>query len=78
MFKDITDYFRHLITQTGSYDIARAEFQHHLDDDAELRKEYAQWCEFNGYDFREGFDCFCQDHFESGNEVWDTLNDYDE
>lgn len=78
MFENITDYFMHLIDQAGSYDIALAEFKHHLDDDAELQSQYSSWCDENGYSERNGFADFCQEHFDSNNEVWDSLNDYDE
>lgn len=78
MYKDITEYFTDLIEQSGSYDIANVEFRHHLEDDPALQDDYKEWCEVNGYHLKNGFERFCQDHFENGNEKWDTLNDFDE
>lgn len=78
MYNDITDYFLELLDQSGSYDIAHAEFLHRLDDDPELSEQYAEWCDSMGYSVRDGFDRYCQDHFDSRNEMWDSLNDYDE
>lgn len=79
MYKDITDFFLQLLEQSGSYDIAKADFKHQLDDDENLKEMYSEWCDANGYNERDGFDRYCQEHFESRNEIWDTLNnDYDE
>lgn len=78
MNTEITDYFRHIIEQYGSYDIARAEFFHHIDDDPALHEQYAEWCEENGYSERNGFDEFIEQHINSADSVWDSLNDFDE
>ncbi len=79
MYKDITEFFQKLLEQSGSYDIAHAEFWHQIEDDQILDEMYTDWCEANGYSKRNGFDRFCQDHFERRNEIWNTLsNDYDE
>lgn len=78
MYKDIETFITDLIDQSGSYDIARAEFNRILADDAELQAEYHQWCEDNGYAERSGFDEYVDRIRDDNDSVWDTLNDYDE
>lgn len=78
MFSDITEFFDRLISQSGSYDIAIAEFQHLLADDAALREEYEEWCDSEGYNPRTGFAVYCKEKSSQNDSVWDALNDYDE
>lgn len=78
MFEEITDFFENLIRQSGTYDIARSEFQRLVDDDDELRQQYSQWCEENGYSMRRGFDIYCEEFFNNQNSAMDSLKDYDE
>lgn len=78
MENDIVQFFTDLIGQSGSYDIARAEFYRIIADDDELHQQYRQWCEENGYAEREGFDEFVDRHIDDHDSVWDTLNDFDE
>lgn len=78
MYKNIALFFTDLIEQSGSYDIARAEFHRIVADDADLHEQYRVWCEENGYTERDGFDEFIDQHIDSHDSVWDSLNDYDE
>lgn len=78
MNEDITEFFRNLIQQSGSYDIAMAEFRRMVGEDPELRMRYLEWCESNGYSERDGFNSFCDEHIDSQDSIWDSLNDYDE
>lgn len=78
MDRDITDFFANLISQSGSYDIAKAEFGRLMAEDDNLRDEYREWCEANGYSERNGFDHYCDEHMASTDSVWDSLNDFDE
>lgn len=78
MDKDIEIFFTDLIEQSGSYDIAKAEFYRIMADDDELHEQYHDWCEENGYSEREGFDEFVDRHIDNHDSVWDSLNDYDE
>lgn len=78
MYKDIETFITDLIDQSGSYDIARAEFNRILADDSELLAQYREWCEDNGYAERNGFDEFVEQLRDSNDSVWDSLNDYDE
>ena len=75
---DITEYFNSLISQTGSIDIAEAEFKRAIAEDNELHTIYREWCHENGSSERNGFLDFCDEYMESQDSKWDSLNDYDE
>lgn len=78
MYSDITDFFKNLIRQTGSYDIAANEFRHQIADDEVLMESYKQWCEEHGYEPREGFARFCEECRLDDNKISDGFNDYDD
>lgn len=78
MDTDIVNFFTDIIEQSGSYDIAKAEFQRIIADDDDLHAQYRAWCEENGYSERDGFDEFINERIDSHDSVWDSLNDYDE
>ncbi len=76
--EDITDFFVSIIEQSHSIDIAEAEFKRILEDDNELREQYRQWCDQEGSTEKNGFMDFCEEYMADRNDVWNTLNDYDE
>lgn len=78
MKKDIVTFFTDIINQAGSYDIARAEFFRIIADDEELLQQYREWCDENGFSERKGFDEFIDQHIDSHDSVWSSLNDFDE
>ena len=75
---DITEYFNSLISQTGSIDMAEAEFKRAIAEDNELHTIYREWCHENGSSERNGFLDVCDEYMESQDSKWDSLNDYDE
>lgn len=75
---DILKYMMNLIHESDSIDIAQAEFKRMLSDDADLRTAYRGWCESEGYSERTGFADLCHEYIEGRNEMWDSLNDYDD
>lgn len=75
---DITELFRDLLIQHRSIDIAHTEFSRLLTDDEELRMDYREWCEENGYSEKRGFLIFCDEYMDSQDSIWESLNDYDE
>jgi len=75
---DITDFFKDLLAQHRSIDIAETEFLRLMSDDDELRMEYKQWCDDNGYTEKRGFSDFCEEYMDDQNSIWESLNDYDE
>ena len=78
MSYNITDYFVKIIQQSGSIDIARAEFKRLISEDEELDRLYRLWCEETGHSFRNGFDNFCEEYMDSQQSVWDMFDDFDE
>lgn len=75
--EDITLIFNDLIRQYGSVDIAESEFKKRIHEDAELRAIYRQWCDDVGSSEKDGFFDFCEEYMDTQNDVWNTLNDYD-
>lgn len=75
--EDITNLFITIIKQSDSIDIAESEFRRMLVDDPELRKTYKQYCRDVGSSERSGFLDFCEEYMEGQDEVWNTLNDFD-
>ena len=78
MDKDITEYFVSLIESSGAIDVAEAEFKRIVADDNDLRELYSQWCADTGTSERHGFFDFATEYMENREEVWNSLNDYDE
>ncbi len=75
---DIEEYFRQVIAQHHSIDIADSEFKKRVAEDPELKREYSEWCHIVGSTERQGFRDFCEEYMESQDSVWETLTDYDE
>lgn len=76
--EDIEDYFRDILSQHSSIDIAEAEFKKAVAEDPELRKLYKDWCHEVGSSERSGFRDFCEEYRENLESVWDNLSDYNE
>lgn len=74
---DITSIFNDYITQYRSIDIAEAEFKKSMHEDPELRALYRQWCSDVGSTEKNGFFDYCDEYLDSQNDVWNSLNDYD-
>lgn len=74
---DITELFQSIIDQTGALDIAISEFKRMLSDDADLKIQYKEWCEDNGYTEKNGFSEYAEEYVRSREEKWDSLTDYD-
>ncbi|MCM1036205.1 MAG: hypothetical protein NC406_02620 [Bacteroides sp.] len=76
--EDIQDYFVHIIEQAHSYDIAESEFKRAIAEDDSLHMQYREWCRERGTTEKHGFMDFCEEYMADRNEVWETLNDYDD
>lgn len=75
----ITDYFRSLLDEYGSVDIAEAEFKKQIHEDSELRARYREWCHEVGSTEKNGFMDYCDEFFDSQETIWDNLKDeYDD
>lgn len=75
--EDITLIFNDFITQYGSLDIAESEFKKRIHEDDHLHDLYREWCSAVGSTEKDGFLDYCDEYMDSQNDVWDTLNDYD-
>lgn len=75
---DITEIFDHYLSHCDSIDVAESEFKKHLHEDQELRNLYREWCHNVGSTEKNGFLDYAEEILDSQNEVWDTLNDFDE
>lgn len=76
--EDLTEYFLNILRQTGSVDMAEADFKQSLIDDPELRQQYKEYCHENGTSEKSGFREFCEKYISESNDVWQNLSDYDE
>ncbi|MCM1111557.1 MAG: hypothetical protein NC336_10145 [Clostridium sp.] len=78
MQQEITEIFETYIRQYRNIDIADAEFKKNIHEDPALRSAYREWCDEVGSTEKNGFLDFCEEYLESDDEVWKTLDDYDE
>lgn len=76
--EELHKIFLHIIEQSHSLDMAEAEFRRQMIDEPELRRTYKEYCRENGLSEREAFAEFCQGYIDHQDEVWNTLNDYDD
>ncbi|MCM1522431.1 MAG: hypothetical protein NC039_07245 [Muribaculaceae bacterium] len=72
---EITDYFNSLLEEYGSIDIAEAEFKKQIHEDPELKAQYREWCHEVGSSEKNGFMDYCEEYFESQDNIWDNLKD---
>nr|QCB65003.1 hypothetical protein [uncultured bacterium] len=70
--------FNHYISQCGSIDIAESEFKMAMNEDQKLKKLYRQWCHDVGSSEKNGFLDYCHEYLDRQDDVWGTLNDFDE
>lgn len=77
--EDITDFFITILKEYRRADIAEAEFKKRIHEDPDLRERYREWCHDVGSSERSGFADFCEEYFESEDNIYDSLRDeYDE
>lgn len=75
---EIIEVFNNYLTTYGSVDIAEAEFKHMIQDDSHVRDLYREWCDSVGSSEKNGFFDYCDEYLDTQNDVWNTLNDFDE
>lgn len=77
--ESITDFFDLLLKEYGSSDIAEAEFKKRLHEEPELKAAYKEWCQEVGSSEKRGFMDYCEEYFDSQDNIWDNLKDeYDD
>lgn len=74
---ELTNIFNEILRQAGSVDIAEAEFKRQLNEDASLKEMYREWCREVGSSEKRGFLDYCDEYLDSQDDIWQTLNDYD-
>ncbi|HJE39922.1 MAG: hypothetical protein C7K11_03160 [Candidatus Amulumruptor caecigallinarius] len=74
---ELIQIFNDILRQAGSVDIAEAEFKRQLHEDAHLKKMYREWCREVGSSEKLGFLDYCDEYLESQDDIWQTLNDFD-
>lgn len=75
--EEITEIFLDILNQSPSVDIAEAEFKRRLVDEPELRQLYRTYCREERISERRGFLAFCENYLEGQNEMWESLDDFD-
>lgn len=75
--EDITEMFNSIIEEAPSIDIAESEFKQSLIDNPELRKAYREYCREQGSSEKRGFLDYAEQYCSDRNEIWESLNDYD-
>lgn len=78
IMNDLNEFIQELLSHHRSIDIAESEFRRMMDDDEELRVDYKNWCEENGYTEKHGFRYYCEEYLDSQDSIWESLNDYDD
>lgn len=73
---DIEDIIRTIIDQNRSIDFVESEFQRMLNDDAEIKAAYQEWCDDLGLSPKTGYIEYIEEIMESRNSVWDTLSEF--
>lgn len=76
--EEIENYFRELLKEHRSVDIAESEFKKTMAEDPDLRERYSEWCHVVGSSERKGFRDFCDEYMERMDSVWESLTDYDD
>lgn len=75
---DIIEVFNRYLTEYGSVDIAESEFKKNLHEDPGLKAAYKEWCDEVGSTEKRGFFDYCDEYLDTQNDVWNTLQDYDD
>lgn len=78
IMNDIIEVFNHYLSQCGSIDIAESEFKMAMNEDPDLKAMYRDWCHEVGSTEKSGFLDYCHEYLDEQNDVWGTLNDFDE
>lgn len=75
---NLIELFTEILQNAQSVDMAEADFKQMMVDDPDLKTAYKDYCREAGVSERNGFHEFCREYIEETNNVWDSLNDYDE
>lgn len=72
---DITEILRTLLDQHSQVTIVDREFERMLANDEDLKQDYKDWCEENGYELKSGYQEYLDELIESRDSLWeDAIN----
>jgi len=72
---DISEILRSLLDQYSRLSEADREFVAMMNDDAQLKEDYKQWCEEYGYDIKTGHTDFLDEILQNRDEFWESLSE---
>lgn len=75
---EIEDVIQSLIDQHGSIDFVESEFLRMINEDADLKNAYYEWCEGLDYSPKTGYKEYIEEVFESKDSIWDTLTEFED
>ena len=75
IMNDISEILRCLLDQYSQLDDVDNEFQRMISEDDELKKEYDNWCEANGYNPKTGYQDYLDELLESQDSIWENIGD---
>ena len=75
---NITDFFTTILREAGTIDVANSEFKRALAENDDLRDQYRRYCHETGNTERRAFLDFCEEYLSAQDEVWDSLNEFEE
>ncbi|MBO4871408.1 MAG: hypothetical protein J5565_05445 [Muribaculaceae bacterium] len=74
---DISEILRALLDRYSNTSELDTEFQDMLRDDKQLKADYEQWCDEQGYNVRNGYREFINEIVESQDSIWDNYREFD-
>ena len=73
---DISDYLRELLDRYSNTPELDEEFDRVVRSDEEFSKEYAVWCDENGYNVKNGYREFINEIIEAQDSYWDSYQEF--
>lgn len=73
---EISDVLRELLDRYSNTPELDQEFERMLRQDEEFEKDYAVWCEENGYTVKDGYRDFINEIIESQDSYWDNYQEF--
>lgn len=75
---DILDLFQQILSQSGSVDIAEAEFKKMIHEDNDLHQRYRDYCHEVGSTEKSGFLDYCEEYLDSQDSIWDDIREFED
>ncbi len=72
---DIADILRTLLDRNSRASEAEREFREMMREDKNLKQDYKDWCEEQGYDIKSGYQDYIDELIESRDSIWDDIDE---